>query len=62
MPRIRIEDYEDFEDDMETNIEDDEPRNRQGQKIIPPRPPKQDRDWEENRKNLIQRKLGRDRD
>lgn len=61
MPRIRVEDYEDFEDDMEMNIEDDEPRTRHGQKVIP-RPPKQDRDWEETRKTLIQRKLGRDRD
>lgn len=61
MPRIRVEDYEDFEDDMEINIEEDEPRTRRGQKV-PARPPKQDRDWEENRKAMIQRKYGRDRD
>jgi len=62
VPRVRVEDYEDFEDDnMSLDIQEDDPRDRHGNKI-PPRPPKQDRDWEENRKALIQRKLGRDRD
>ena len=61
MPRIRVEDYEDFEDDNELNIQDDEPRNLRGTKM-PVRPPKQDKDWEERRKELINRRIGRERD
>ncbi len=62
MPRIRVEDYEDFEDNMEINIQEDDAVDRAGRKIIPKQIPKQDRDWEENRKAMIQRKYGRDRD
>ena len=58
MPRVRVEDYEDFEDD-DLNIEDDEPRDRRGQKV-PVKTPKQDRDWEESRKEMINRRLRRD--
>ena len=59
MPRVRVEDYEDFESDDDLNIEDDEPRNPRGQKIQT-KPPRQDRSWEENRKELINRRLRRD--
>lgn len=62
MPRIRVEDYEDFEDAMELDIDDDDPRDRAGRKVQPKHIPRQDKDWEENRKALIQRKYGRDRD
>ena len=62
MPRIRVEDYEDFEDDMEINIQEDDVVDRAGRKIVPKQIPKQDRDWEENRRAMIQRKYGRDRD
>ncbi len=62
MPRIRVEDYEDFEDDMEINIQEDDAVDRAGRKIVPKQIPKQDRDWEENRKAMIHRKYGRDRD
>jgi len=62
VPRIRVEDYEDFEDDMEINIQEDDVVDRAGRKIVPKQIPKQDRDWEENRRAMIQRKYGRDRD
>lgn len=62
MPRVRVEDYEDFEDDMQIDIQEDDPRDRNGRKVQPKHIPKQDRDWEENRKAMIQRKYGRDRD
>lgn len=56
MPRIRVEDYEDFEDDLELNIEEDEPTDRAGRRVQPKHPPKQDRDWEENRKRMQQKR------
>ena len=62
MPRIRVEDYEDFEDDMEINIQDDEAVDRAGRKVVPKQIPKQDKDWEESRREMIHRKYGRDRD
>lgn len=62
MPRVRVEDYEDFEDDMEINIEEDDPKDRTGRRIVPKHPPKQDRDWEERRKELINRRVGKARD
>lgn len=54
MPRIRVEDYEDFEDDQNLNIEDDDPPTEQR---VPTKPPKQDLDWEERRRRM-QRQRG----
>ena len=62
MPRVRVEDFEDFEDDMEIDIKDDDALDRAGRKIIPKQVPKQDKDWEERRKEMIHRKFGRERD
>ena len=62
MPRVRVEDFEDFEDDMEINIQDDEAVDRAGRKVVPKQIPKQDKDWEEQRREMIHRKYGRDRD
>ena len=59
MPRVRVEDYEDFEDENEFNIEDDEPRNQRGH-TVQAKTPRSDRNWEETRKELINRKLRRD--
>ena len=58
MPRIRVEDYEDDFDDDDFKIDDDEPK----KPINPPRPPKQDMDWEERRKEMIYRRAGKARD
>jgi hypothetical protein len=62
VPRVRVEDFEDFEDDMEIDIKDDDAIDRAGRKIVPKQIPKQDRDWEEARREMIHRKYGRDRD
>ena len=62
MPRVRVEDFEDFEDDMEIDIKDDDVLDRAGRKIIPKQLPKQDKDWEEQRREMIHRKFGRERD
>jgi hypothetical protein len=62
VPRVRVEDFEDFEDDMEINIQDDEAVDRAGRKVVPKQIPKQDKDWEEQRREMIHRKYGRDRD
>lgn len=62
MPRVRVEDFEDFEDDMELDIKDDDALDRAGRKIIPKQLPKQDKDWEEQRREMIHRKFGRERD
>ena len=62
MPRVRVEDYEDFADNMELDIQEDDAVDRSGRKVQPKHIPRQDKDWEENRKALIQRKYGRDRD
>ena len=62
MPRIRPDDYLDYDDEDSLDIQPDEPVTLTGRKPIPPKPTRIDRDWEENRRALIQRKLGRDRD
>jgi len=62
VPRVRVEDYEDFADNMELDIQEDDAVDRSGRKVQPKHIPRQDKDWEENRKALIQRKYGRDRD
>jgi hypothetical protein len=56
MPRIRVEDYDDFDDDQEPNIESDDPKDRLGRKIPAPKPTKQDRDWEEQRRSQQRRR------
>ena len=59
MPRIRVEDYEDeFDDDEDFKIDYDEPK----KPLAPPRPPRQDMDWEERRKEMIYRRAGKARD
>ena len=47
---------------MEIDIKDDDAIDRAGRKIVPKQIPKQDRDWEEARREMIHRKYGRDRD
>ena len=59
MPRINPEDYDDLYDDDDFAVDPDFEEHRRS-KLPPPRPPKQDRDWEESRKSLINRKLRRD--
>lgn len=39
-----------YEDDEDFDIENDEPRNRRGDKIPPVKPTPEQREWEENRK------------
>lgn len=56
MPRIPTHQYDDeWGDPDELEIEDDEPRNRRGQKI-PRRAREQNRDWEEARKEHWRRR------
>lgn len=63
MPRIRVEDYEDFDNENEFDIDDDDPQDRAGRRVYPKHPPKQDRDWEETRKRLQDRRRNyRDQD
>lgn len=62
MPRINPDDYLDYEDEDSLDIQDDEPTTLTGRKPSAPRPTRIDRDWEENRRAMIQKKLGRDRD
>lgn len=58
MPRVRVEDFDDFDDEFD--IDDEDPQDRAGRRSPPPRPTKQDKDWEERRKELINRKIGKD--
>ena len=59
MPRIRVEDYEDeFDDNEDFKIDYDEPK----KPLTPPRPPRQDMDWEERRKEMIYRRACKARD
>lgn len=51
-----------YEDDEDLDIEDDEPRNRRGDKLPPPKPTKDQREWEENRKRMQYRRNFRDYD
>jgi len=62
VPRIRPDDYLDYDDEDSLDIQDDEPVTLTGRKPSAPKPTRLDRDWEENRKAMIQRKYGRDRD
>jgi hypothetical protein len=61
VPRINPDDYLDFDNEDSLDIQDDEPVTVSGRKPAP-KPTKEDRDWEERRKALIQNRLGRDRD
>ncbi len=62
MPRIRPDDYLDYDDEDSLDIQEDEPTDKRGRRVQPKQIPKQDRDWEEARRALIHRKYGRDRD
>lgn len=62
MPRVNPDQYMDW-DDNELEIEDDEPITRAGRRVNPKAPPKQDLEWEEQRKAQVQRaRRGRDQD
>lgn len=61
MPRIRPDDYLDFDDEDTLDIQADEPVTTTGRKPAP-KPTRIDLDWEERRKELINRKLGKARD
>ena len=56
MPRVRPDDYVEFDDENSFEVADDEPVNRRGQRVIPSRIPCEDRDWEESRKQSILRR------
>lgn len=62
MPRINPDDYIDYEgDDLE--IQEDEPRTRDGRRPASiNRPTRQDMDWEERRRQLQRNKLRRSQD
>ena len=61
MPRINPDDYLEYDDEDSLDIQADEPVTVTGRKPTP-KPTKEDRDWEERRKAMIQHRLGRDRD
>lgn len=62
MPRVRPEDYLDYEDEDSLDIQDDDPTDNRGRRVQPKQVPRQDRDWEETRKRLQRRKGFRDND
>ena len=62
MPKLNRHQYEDnWDEDEDFVIENDEPRNRRGDRLPPPKPSREDREWEENRKRFQQRR-SRERD
>ena len=56
MPRIRVEDYEDFDDDQELNIEPDDQQDRLGRRIPAPKPTKAELDWADQRREQQRRR------
>ena len=62
MPKLNRHQYEDnWDEDEDFVIENDEPRNRRGDRLPPPKPSREDLEWEENRKRFQQRR-SRERD
>jgi hypothetical protein len=61
VPRINPDDYLDFDDEDSLDIQNDDPVTVSGRRATP-KPTKEDRDWEDRRKALIQHRLGRERD
>ncbi len=62
MPKLNRHQYEDnWDEDEDFVIENDEPRNRRGDRLPPPKPSREDREWEEHRKQFQQRR-SRERD
>ena len=57
MPRVRPEDYLDFDDEDSLDIQDDPQTDRRGRPVQPRQVPKQDRDWEETRRRLQRRRF-----
>ena len=62
MPRVRPEDYLDYDDEDSLDIQDDLPTDRRGRPVQPRQVPREDRDWEEARKRAQQRRRIRDAD
>jgi len=62
VPRINPDEYLDYSDEESLEVQDDEPTDRLGRKLNPRQIPREDRVWEENRRQLQQRRRARDAD
>jgi hypothetical protein len=58
VPRVRNSDIDDqqWDDPTELEIEEDDPVDKHGRRISPKKHPKEDKNWEENRKRQWQKR------